>query len=327
MKNHLGAQDAFLAEHACGDGTRGRFVVSRSRGRVDRSRRKWALSRAGGEHEGTMDDLDALRGTLSVVRETPTLRVQALEKLRRAIVDGKLAPGARLVERKLCDLLDVSRTVVREILRQLEAEGWVVNPPYKGPTVATIGKEEARQIYETRIALEGYAAMMCAARASEEQIDQLERTVDAMAVAARKKDTERHIRAIEQFYEVLLEGSGNAMMGSYLQSLRSRVARLRSFSLSQPDRASVSIGEKIKLVAAIRARDRNLARRLSEEHVHAAAETVFATVFASEASDAPQGEVDRENGKDIAQKAPARRVALPKRALRRKAVKARASAQ
>lgn len=51
--------------------------------------------------------------------------------------------------------------------------------------------------------------------------------------AARKKDAERHIRVIEQFYEVLLEAAGNAMMSVYLQSLRSRLARLRSFSLSQ----------------------------------------------------------------------------------------------
>jgi hypothetical protein len=61
--------------------------------------------------------------------------------------------------------------------------------------------------------------------------------------------------------------------------------------------------------------------------VHASAETVFATVFASEASDASQDAGDRENGKAIARKAPARRVAVPKRALTRKAVKARASAQ
>jgi DNA-binding GntR family transcriptional regulator len=274
-----------------------------------------------------MDDLDALRGTLSVVRETQTLRLQALEKLRRAIIEGKLAPGARLVERRLCDLLGVSRTVVREILRQLEAEGWVVNPPYKGPTVATIGKEEARQIYETRIALEGYAAMMCAARATEEQIDRLARSVDAMAVAARKKSAERHIRAVEQFYEILLEAAGNAMISAYLQSLRSRLARLRSFSLSQPQRAAVSIGEKTRLVAAIRARNGALARRLSEEHVHASAETVFATTFASEASDAPQGAATADGQGNLAAPRAAARVRqarAPKRPGARKPVSARA---
>lgn len=276
-----------------------------------------------------MDDLDALRGTLSVVRDTPTLRVQALEKLRRAIIEGRLAPGARLVERRLCDLLDVSRTVVREILRQLEAEGWIVNPPYKGPMVATIGKDEARQIYETRIALEGHAAKMCVARATDQQIDRLEQTIKAMAAAARERDNEQHIRAIEQFYVVLLEAAGNAMMAAYLQSLRSRVARLRSFSLAHPDRAAASIREKTRLVAAIRARDADLARRLSEEHVHASATTVFATTFASEVSDAPQGAATGDGDPVVtARTPPVRRAATPKkRASRRATRKIRASSR
>ncbi len=218
--------------------------------------------------------------------------------------------------------------MVREILRQLEAEGWVVNPPYKGPTVATLSREEARQIYETRIALEGYAAMMCAARASEAQIDRLERSVAVMAAAARKKDTERHIRAIEQFYEILLEGAGNAMMSGYLQSLRSRLARLRSFSLAQPQRAAVSIREKIRLVAAIRARNGALARKLSEEHVHASAETVLATTFASEVSDAPYGAADSGTARGAAPRATrSRRATRAKRAPARKAAGVRGRAR
>jgi DNA-binding GntR family transcriptional regulator len=64
---------------------------------------------------------DRLRGALSVRRTAPTLRMLALGKLRAAIIDGELAPNTRLVERQLCDLLGVSRTIVREILRQLEA--------------------------------------------------------------------------------------------------------------------------------------------------------------------------------------------------------------
>jgi DNA-binding GntR family transcriptional regulator len=273
-----------------------------------------------------MDDLDGLRGILAVARETPTLRVQALEKLRRAIIEGKLAPGARLVERRLCDLLDVSRTVVREILRQLEAEGWVVNPPYKGPMVATIGEEEARQIYEIRIALEGYAARMCAALATEKQIERLEQTVEAMAAAAHRRNTERHIRAIEQFYEVLLEAAGNTMMGAYLQSLRSRVTRLRSFSLAHPQRATASIAEKRRLVAAIRARDPNLARQLSEEHVHASAATVFATTFASKFPNPAQGAAPHEASQRAVRARTIRsgRAAMAKPAVTPRAVRARA---
>ncbi len=236
-----------------------------------------------------MENFEALRSSLLVVRDAPTLRVQALEKLRRAIIEGKIPAGSRLVERKLCDLLDVSRTLVREILRQLEAEGWVVNPPYKGPTVATISLDEARQIYEIRLALEGHAAKLCAIRATDEQIAKLERIVEALGIAARDHDVERQIGTIEQFYEAMLEGARNMMMSVYLTSQRSKLARWRSLSLSRPDRSAVSVGEKVRLVTAIRARDAALAQHIAEEHIRLSAGAAFATVFEPQPLAAPQG--------------------------------------
>lgn len=222
-----------------------------------------------------MGDLDALGDSLTVVRSAPTLRVQALEKLRRAIIGGDLAPGARLVERKLCDLLGVSRTVVREILRQLEAEGWIVNPPYKGPTVATVSADDTRQIYEIRSALEGLAARLCATRATASHIRRLEEAVSGMAKAAASGDVERHIVEIEKFYEALTEGAGHTMMQAYLASHRSRLARLRSISLSRPQRAETSVTEKRRLVDAVRMRDSATAQRLAEEHVRNSQEAAF----------------------------------------------------
>lgn len=229
-----------------------------------------------------MENLQGLRNSLLVVRHAPTLRIQALEKLRSAIIEGKIPAGSRLVERKLCDLLDVSRTVVREILRQLEAEGWIVNPPYKGPTVASISLDDARQIYEIRIALEGHAAKLAAIRATSKQITKLERVVESLANAARAGDVGRQIRTIEQFYETLLESAGNTMMSVYLASQRGRLARWRSMSLSRPERAAVSVKEKFRLVAAIRDRDPNLAKTIAEEHIKASAEAAFATIFEPE---------------------------------------------
>lgn len=241
-----------------------------------------------------MENFEALRSSLVVERRAPTLRVQALKKLRRAIIEGKIPAGSRLVERKLCDLLDVSRTVVREILRQLEAEGWVVNPPYKGPTVAAISLDEARQIYEIRIALEGHAAKLCAIRATEAQVVRLERIVETLGIAARDRDLERQIKTIEQFYEALLEGASNMMMSVYLTSQRSRLARWRSMSLSRLDRAAVSVDEKIRLVAAIRARDAALAQQIAEEHIRFSAEAAFATVFEPQPLATPQGEAGNQ---------------------------------
>ena len=173
----------------------------------------------------------------------------------------------------------MSCTVVREILRQLEAEGWVVNPPYKGPTVASISLDEARQIYEIRIALEGHAAKLAALRASAEQMTKLEAIVSTLSRAARAGDVGRQIRTIEQFYQALLESAGNTMMSVYLASQRGRLARWRSMSLSRPERAAVSVDEKFRLVAAIRDRNAALAQRIAEDHIKASAKAAFATVF------------------------------------------------
>jgi DNA-binding GntR family transcriptional regulator len=232
-----------------------------------------------------MDQMEALGNSLSVARTGPTLRKQALDKLRAAIVDGRLAPGSRLVERKLCDLLGVSRPIVRESLRQLEAEGWVINPPYKGPTVAVIGEEEAQQIFDMRVALEGHAARMCAAKATPDQIDRLEAAVDQMSEAQKTRDVDKQVRMIELFYEVLMEAAGNALMANYLISQRSRLARLRIMALTRDDRAEVSVEEKRGIVAAIRAGNEALARKLGEEHVENSAKVALAALPHASRSD------------------------------------------
>jgi DNA-binding GntR family transcriptional regulator len=235
-------------------------------------------------------DRDRLRTTLSVQRTAPTLRVQALEKLRNAIIEGELPPNTRLVERELCDLLGVSRTIVREILRQLEAEGWVVNPPYKGPAVAALSFEQAKQMYEIREALEGLAARLCARRATDGQIQDLEAIVDEMAVAQSQRDLRLHLDTIRRFYEVMLRAAGNEILAEFLASQHHRLTRLRSVSLTQPRRAAVSVAEKRRLVAAIKRRDEKAAQEASELHIRKAAEAAQLSYHADEAVTPAAGE-------------------------------------
>lgn len=219
-----------------------------------------------------VSDQSRLRSALSVQRTAPTLRILALEKLRTAIIDGAFAPNTRLIERQLCDLLGVSRTIVREILRQLEAEGWVVNPPYKGPTVAALSLDQARQMYEMREALEGLAARLCARRATAEQIEELEAIVDEMALAQSKQDLHWQLDTIRRFYDVILKAAGNEILAEFLSSQYHRLTRLRSMSLFQPKRAAVSVIEKRRMVAAIKQRDEKAAQLASELHIRKAAE-------------------------------------------------------
>src|SRR5579885_3504051 len=95
------------------------------------------------------------------------VREQVGARLRQAIVTGHFQPGARLIERELCTLLGVSRTSLREALRQLESDGLVVNIPHKGLVVATMTREEAEEIYQVRAAMEGLAGRLAALRATD----------------------------------------------------------------------------------------------------------------------------------------------------------------
>lgn len=215
---------------------------------------------------------------MAVERTHPTLRQLAVERLKRAIVDGQLPPGSRLVERKLGELLDVSRTIVRETLGQLEAEGWITKEPYKGPTVAVIDEDSIRQIFEMRAAIEGCVAALCAERATSAHVEQLEATIHAMDTAQASGNAQAQIEAIEDFYEALLHAAGNALMESYLASQRSRLARLRRLSLSHPSRARASVEEKRGILSAIRQRNPQKARSLAEQHVWNSSESLLAMV-------------------------------------------------
>ena len=95
--------------------------------------------------------MSTAKTTLSKIERAPqTLRDLVQNRMRAAIIDGHFAPGERLVERPLCNQLGVSRTVIRETIRYLEAEGLVEVITNQGPIVATLNWDQARQIYDIR---------------------------------------------------------------------------------------------------------------------------------------------------------------------------------
>ena len=199
------------------------------------------------------------------------MRQQAYAKMHQAILEGHFQPGERLYEQKLCDLLGVSRTAVREALRQLEGEGLVNLIANKGPVVTELTQDDARDIYQVRETMEGLAASLFAMRGDEAPLAELEETVDRLEECLKQGDSSCLLKIKNDFYEVLSRGCGNLVVHSVLQSLLARVTLLRATSLCQPDRPPQSLIEIKKIVAAIRARDPRAARQASEEHVRQAA--------------------------------------------------------
>lgn len=208
---------------------------------------------------------------MKVARVVAPVRAQVVEALRAEIVDGSLAPGQRLVERELCERLDVARNTVREACRQLEAEGFLEIPPHKGPVVAVLTEQQARDVYELREALECFAVRLFAERASDEAVTQLKERLGELAAAHRSADITAMLQAKEEFYGVLYAGAGNAALEAQAGLLQGRLARLRSLSLSRPGRAAASIAEIGEVVRAVEARDATRASDLWCAHVRNAA--------------------------------------------------------
>jgi len=215
-----------------------------------------------------------------LVERPAALRNQVVGNLRNAIINGQFAPGARLVERQMCELLGVSRTLVREALRQLEAEGWVRILPNRGPVVISMTPEEVRELYEVRAALEGIAAFRAAQRMTPEQLDRLAATVDAMTKAQGRGDWMRHRQQLQLYYDILREASGNALLRAQLDAMSARMAWLRGVTLARPERAAVAVKEEARLLAALRARDGKRARELCERHLRTAGEAVVVALEA-----------------------------------------------
>jgi DNA-binding GntR family transcriptional regulator len=201
---------------------------------------------------------------LAVARDLPTLRELTTAKLRDAILSLHFQPGQHLVERELCEQTGVSRTSVREALRQLEAEGLVERRSNRGLFVASVTAEEARQIYEVRSALEPEMARLFAERAGVRDLQALQDAFRHLEKSGQKHNVRAYVGAYDRFYDVLLRGSGNDLARRFLGTLRARITFLRTITTQESDAAyrkeTVQLMRRI-LEAALARNGEQLARR------------------------------------------------------------------
>jgi DNA-binding GntR family transcriptional regulator len=206
--------------------------------------------------------------TLRVERNPAPVRTQVLDNLRQAIVERQLVPGQRLIERELVELTGVSRTSIREALRELAAEGLVTAIPNKGTVVARVSAEEARQLYEVRSALEGLAGRLFVQNATQAQRNALVKALQRIERQVAKGSF--MINAKDSFYEILFEGGGNEALRSVTAGLHARVSVLRALSLSVPGRPVQTLQEMRDIVDAVLAGDADAAARACSRHVEEA---------------------------------------------------------
>jgi DNA-binding GntR family transcriptional regulator len=193
---------------------------------------------------------------LWVEREFQLLRGRTLKTLREAILASHLRPGQRLIERNLCQQTGVSRSSIREALRYLESEGLIESRGSKGMFVSVLSKEQALEIYEVRAALEAEAAKHFAERATDEELHALKGAYERIVKVAYS-DPDAYGGGIDEFFEILFAGAGNATAHALIRSLRARINLLRNTTirLATKERTKGSLAKMNNIVKALEKRD------------------------------------------------------------------------
>lgn len=199
---------------------------------------------------------------------TPTTdhTTRIVEALKRAIVEHRLLPGAKLAEQKLADHFGVSRTLVRQALFQMARDRLIRLEPSRGAFVATPSAEEARQVFAVRRMLELGMVEELAARLTPADLHTLRQHVALEQQALAQQDVPRRTQLLADFHVRLAECLGNAVLAQILDELLSRCA-LITLMYQSGSHAAHSSDEHAAIVQALAAGDAPLARRLMAEHL------------------------------------------------------------
>ena len=222
--------------------------------------------------------------------ERQSLRRLVEDRLRAAIMEGAFPPGSHLADRALCEQFGCSRSIIREAIRLLEAEGLVTVVPHRGPFVTFLTAAEAVQIYEVRAALEALAGQGFAERASDAERAALRRVFDGLAAADATVGQKALLDSKRAFYDVLLRGCRNDYVGRMLAQLLNRITQLRATSMSSSGRLPNTVRELRRILEAIDQRDGEGAAAACRDHVRAAAAVALNVLRERERMAARRGE-------------------------------------
>lgn len=196
-----------------------------------------------------------------------SLSSRVFHTIRENILSGQYTTDEELKEKTIGEELGVSRTPVREALRQLELEGLVTIIPNKGAYVVGISQKDIRDIYEIRSRLEGLCARWVAEHITKEQLDELEENIYLSDFHSAKGNTEQVVELDNKFHEILYNASGSKELRHVLLDFHHYVQRVRKITLAVPSRAAGSNEEHRKIVEALKLHDADKAEKLANEHM------------------------------------------------------------
>jgi DNA-binding GntR family transcriptional regulator len=192
--------------------------------------------------------------------------MRVTKEIEEAILSGQFKPRERLVEMDLILKLGVSRTVIREALKRLEAKGLIRTTPYRGAIVADLTVDEIEEIYFVRAELEKIAARLVLKHITEKEIKELKRLSKEVERNLRKK-THQMIEMDSEFHRMIFRACRNSYLYDMIDFLRTKAHIVRFNAWSLPHRIEESIREHRMMIKAIEKRDLEELEKLVLQHL------------------------------------------------------------
>jgi DNA-binding GntR family transcriptional regulator len=187
--------------------------------------------------------------------------------LKEAIIKGFLEPGTKLLENKIAEKMQVSRTPVREAMQKLVAEGFVKTSPNKKMIVSEVSLADIKEVLQIRGVLEGLAARIVAKKINRQEIIELEDIVAQMSLHVNKENLSSYCKVDDEFHDLILNICGNKWIIQIRDNLGSFIYRSRIQSLSVPGRLKHSLEEHQAIMESLKKHNSAKADRLSQIHM------------------------------------------------------------
>lgn len=200
------------------------------------------------------------------------IRDSVFSIIRSAILNGKLEPGERLVERDIAEQLGISRTPVREAIRQLEREGLVTHIPRKGVVVSGFSKADVMEIMAIRAVLEGLICSTAAVKIRARDLERLESILRQMQDEHTKGNHKKLNQLNNRFHDIIYRAAESPRLYDLLSNLREYINRFAQIAYTKPGRIEEALIEHGKIVQTLRNHDSHEAEEAAKQHVEKSSE-------------------------------------------------------
>lgn len=215
-----------------------------------------------------------------------SLHDQVAQRLRRMLVEGHIAPGAKLNERELCDLLEVSRTPLREAIKMLAAEGLVELLPHRGAIAVALDEDAIRDTFEVMGGLEALSGELAAQRITDAELAEIRAMHFEMMAAYTRRDLSNYYRLNAQIHRAINAAAKNPVLSDTYDRVNARLHALRFRSNQDEQKWKVAMGEHEQMVEALAARDAAAMRRVLASHLKNKLDVVLEQLHAGQAAQA-----------------------------------------